>query len=112
MVPPSQQRSVCLIEAARQETAPRKVDSDVTVYIREQRGSLCQLEAPEGGDVLRECVSGPQFPYIHNGKREEKGFIHRKPATHGAAADPQHRAGETETLLSWHRSTGHADLHL
>lgn len=71
---------MCLIEAARWETAPRKAgtlpDSDVIVYIREQRGSLCQMEAPEGGDVLR--VSGPQFPYMHNGKREGKGFIHRK----------------------------------
>lgn len=27
------------------------------------------MEAPEGGDVLRECVSEPQFPSMHSGNR-------------------------------------------
>lgn len=65
---PSQPRSVCPDQSSGWAgTLPA---SDFIVHAREQTaGGLCQREAPEGGDVLREGVSEPQFPSMHSGNR-------------------------------------------
>lgn len=55
---PASRGQCALIEAADGRTAPRKagilLDSDVMGNPREQTdGGLCQMEAPEGRDILR-----------------------------------------------------------